>query len=258
MNSRPSYCTNVGEVFMKKWQIQITGHAYDLEDVYENQNSASWSVVEDNEEFFLQSKVFYELEDADEVREAARRIISLINGSAKLKISGFRPIEIGNVYYIDEEGKRLIFVKFQESISARSRLKTEANVIGSNGSEVMQENELPDLIEPTFSLAVSDPNVSDALRLYASIELNWADLYKIYEIIRDDVGGSQQLFDREYVLKKELRNFSHTAQHPGAIGDDARHARIASEVPANPISLVEANLLISTLLNKWIDSKLFE
>lgn len=241
---------------MKKWQVQITGHPYDLEDVYENQNSASWSVVKDDDQFFFESVLFNDLEEAGEVRDTAAQIIALINGSAKLRISGFRPIEIGSVSYFDDEGNRRNFVLLQGSISARSRHKATAVVIKPDGSEVKEEIEQPDRIELTFSLAESDPNVSDALRLYALSELSWGDLYKIYEIIRDDVGGSKELFDNEYVLKKDLRNFSHTAQHPGAIGDDARHARIASEVPVNPMSLAEANLLISTLMNKWIDSKL--
>ncbi len=241
---------------MKKWQVQITGHPYDLEDVYENQSSESWSVVKDNDHFFMEYVLFNDIEEADKVREIALKIITLINGSAKLRISGFRPIETGNVSYIDDRGNRHNFVLLQGSISARSRLKATAIVTKPNGSEVEEEIEQSDQIRHTFALAESDPNVFDALRLYASNELNWVDLYKIYEIIKDDVGGLKALFNKRFVLKKDLRNFSHTAQHPGAIGDAARHARVAAEIPENPMSLSEANLLISTMMTKWIDLKL--
>jgi len=241
---------------MKKWQVQIIGDPYDLEDVYENQNAASWSVVKDSDQFFLESVRFNDPDEADKVRDQALKIIVLINGSAKLRISGFRPIEIQHVSYIDDKGSRHNYVSLQESISARSRLEVTAVATRPDGSEVEEEIEQPDRIEPTFSLAESDQNVSDALRLYGMRDLNWGDLYKIYEIVRDDVGGSKELDNSEYVLKKDLGNFSHTAQHPGAIGDDARHARINAEVPPNPMSITEAFLLISTLLSKWIDSKL--
>jgi len=241
---------------MKKWQVQITGHPYDLEDVYKNQSSASWSVVKDKDHFFMESVLFNDQEEADKIQEIASKIITLINGSAKLRIYGFRPIETGNVSYIDDRGNRHNFVLLQGNISARSRAKATLVVTKPEGSELEEEIEQPDCIKPTFALAESDPNVADALRRYASNELNWVGLYKIYEIIRDDVGGSKALFDKGFALKKDLRNFSHTAQHPGAIGDAARHARVDAEVPENPMSLAEANLLISTMMTKWIDLKL--
>lgn len=92
--------------------------------------------------------------------------------------------------------------------------------------------------------------------IFGEGELSWVDLYKIYEIARDDVGNSNALLNKEYVVKKDLRNFTHTAQHPDAIGDAARHARISADPPKEPMSFTEANLLISTLMIKWLDSKL--
>jgi hypothetical protein len=243
---------------MKKWQVQLKGHPYDLEDVFENQQSKSWSIILEGDDFFLESDRFKDLQDDDEVRQNAQRLIELINGSAKLRIPGFRSIEIGRVSRIDENGSRHHFVQLKGSVSARSKLRAAAIVAKSNGIVKEKDIENPDRILSTYELAEDNENVADALRLYGKAELSWVDLYKIYEIIRDDVGNVNDLLNRQYVLKKDLSRFTHTAQHPGVIGDEARHARVAADVPKDPMSIVEANLLISTLLSKWIDSKVQE
>jgi len=213
--------------------------------------------VKDADNFFLESG---ELQDAnnvnvDEVREIAPRVLEVINGAARASITGFRPVDMGGVSQIDDEGQRHHCVLVQDSITVRSRVKAAAVVIRSDGSVHEKQQEKPDRIEPTFSLAERNTNVADALRIFGKGDLSWFDLYKIFEIIRDDLGGQKNLLDAEFVLKKDLSRFRQTAQHPEAIGDKARHARIGAEVPKDPMAIVEASLLISALLQKSIASK---
>lgn len=120
---------------MKNWQVQIIGHPYGLEDIFDNQASESWSIVKDIDQFYLVSSLFNDLEDIGDVRDLAPEILNLLNGSAKLRISGFRRIEAGNVSYIDEEGHRRNFVLLQGSVTARSKVRAAAIAVTPEWSE---------------------------------------------------------------------------------------------------------------------------
>ena len=76
-------------------------------------------------------------------------------------------------------------------------------------------------------------------------------IYKVYEIIGDD------LKRKIYMLasKDELKRFTGSLNHPSASGEKARHARLKSKPPKNPMTESEWRDFTETLANGWIKEK---
>lgn len=93
---------------MKQWQVLLKGQPRDIGDLYKNQRSNSWSIVKYDGKYFLESIKFQCKDSTSEVKKIARDLLELINGSARLKISQFRPVEMEGtlLYQIDEKGLR--------------------------------------------------------------------------------------------------------------------------------------------------------
>ena len=95
-----------------------------------------------------------------------------------------------------------------------------------------------------FNLAQRDTNVADALRQFARSH-EWFDIYKVYEIIRDDL-GSKKLNSKKFVGKTDLDLLRQTANY-------YRHARTAR--PSKPMTHNDARELIRRVLRHWLEEK---
>ncbi|HZC73508.1 MAG TPA: hypothetical protein VE442_22625, partial [Jatrophihabitans sp.] len=108
------------------------------------------------------------------------------------------------------------------------------------------------------SLADRDANVADALRALAQPDeqLDWYDLYKVFEIVREAVGGQKDLIATKWFTSADVDRFTASANHPGLSGDEARHARQGGRPPdlRKAMSLAEANGFIQRLVVSWIES----
>ena len=82
---------------------------------------------------------------------------------------------------------------------------------------------------------------------FYSQPLSWVTLYKIYEIIRDNIREKKII---QILTKNELSRFTGTAQSRGQIGDDARHAAKKFIGHPQPMTIEEANELIKKLINR--------
>ena len=111
--------------------------------------------------------------------------------------------------------------------------------------------ELPNMVV----LAAKDKNVAQVINhLNGDDEI--ATLYKIYEIIADDIGGVEIIQDNGWASRNKIEGFTRTANSPDAIGDKARHGVQKNAPPKNPMSLGEAKALIHHLVKCWLNSKL--
>ena len=85
--------------------------------------------------------------------------------------------------------------------------------------------------------------------IWANRKHDWVNLYKIYEIVEERGGLAVTA-----VSRSEIRRFKHTANHQGAAGPDARHARLDADPPKTPMALDEADVLAGRLLRDWLTS----
>lgn len=241
---------------MKNWHVRLIGHGFDLEDLSTQEGSPDWIIFKEEGDYFLKSSAFDNLNNAEKVHEVAADILDRLNGLAKLRFESFQPLETGAVSYINDDGKRHQFVSLSATLTMRSRLSVRATVIKPDGTVDTSDKKRPSIIELGYSITQKDANAAEALRIFGSLEANWFNLYKVFEIIRDDVGGHAQLIRARWVSKNNIGRFTGTAQSSDILGDEARHARYRGGPPSDPMSLPEAKSFIKTILEQWIKSKI--
>jgi len=81
-------------------------------------------------------------------------------------------------------------------------------------------------------------------------------LYKIYEVIRDDIGREEELLQRNYVASDLIKRFTGTVQSRKMIGDEARHAAKKYKGHSNPMTIDDAKKMIKEIFEKWIEEKM--
>ena len=236
---------------MPKWLVRLKGEKFDLEDLPSLLHSPEHTVIEENGFYYLKSSDFDLLGSADEVRERAIAIIKVLNGAVKLHISSFRGVSEDGVTMIEEDGRRHHYVYLGGSIAARS--KVSANLTVTTSNDTQQIAPLPRNVESWISLAKTDKAIADALHLFR--ENTWISLYKVYEIIREDVSGQQAITRNGWATKQGLSRFTQTAQSRAALGDFARHATNKFKPPLQPMSIKEAEALLRGIILSWLSSK---
>ena len=236
---------------MAKWLIKLKGDEFDLKDLASLVHSRSRAVLEENGLYYLWSSDFDSLDSASEVRESASTLIDALNGAMKLHTSGFQGVYEDGVIMIEEDGRRREYIYLGGSSAARSRTRASITVITSGDKE--QVAQPPRDVESWISIAKRDKAVADALHFFR--ENSWLSLYKVYEIIREDVNGQQAIVRRGWATKHSLSRFTQTAQSKAALGDLARHTTNGYKPPSQPMSIKEARELVRRMILGWLSSK---
>jgi hypothetical protein len=189
--------------------------------------------------------------DGGAMYDAASSLLRAVNGAARLRSSVFRPVELdghfsdpaGNVHAVARPG------------TAEARVHVpQASVWGSQPPR-------PPLAPRHVQLADKHPKVKEVLAILGRPEpaLDWFDLYKIYEIIcvhvtRGPKCRQNALTATGWVKRGDLDAFKASANHQGASGDAARHARQSGPPPTRTMTIEDARRLIRVLVSRWLDS----
>jgi hypothetical protein len=229
-----------------RWYLELEGHEFDLEGLAEFLTSGEITVTRrDDGQWYLSGAVFDGLENPSEVRDRSAEVEEILNGAGIL--FGLEKAKVGStVLEVTDAGlrKHRILVAEPGKYGLRGR---NAAMTGSDGESKENENALA--FRKILKLAETNKRVSDALHFLA-LQPNWWNLYKVFEIVKDDV--QDQVY--KLVDEKKLRAFTGTAQSPRLLGDEARHASASPKYfgPDEPTSLEEAQRLIRQLVEKWL------
>lgn len=103
-----------------------------------------------------------------------------------------------------------------------------------------------------MQLAQTHPDVAEVLDILGGADPapDWSDLYKIHEIMLDNVPG---FYQRGWVTKDQISAFTASANRKEVSGDLARHARWKGDSPKRTMTLVEARQLIGSVVIGWLD-----
>lgn len=164
-----------------------------------------------------------------EVWEDVKDFIDIINGSAIVEGFSMSPVSLHYVKYIAENGE----VHFLPNIG-----NMYAMLPGFRGSP-------PDISE-FIPLALSDKIVAKALRL-CSRELDWVNLYRIFEVISEDMGG---------LTGKDIKIFKGSANNSKVTGDFSRHGKMNVGTPEETMRLADAQHLIKSKVREWVYKKI--
>lgn len=100
--------------------------------------------------------------------------------------------------------------------------------------------------------ADEDLAVADLLYLMANHPRDWFTLYKLYEIIKSEIGDIG-ITDRGWATGNQLDRFTASANHPGLSKHDARHARAKGSPRSQSfMALDEAAQLAITTTHRFL------
>jgi hypothetical protein len=234
---------------MTNWLVQLSGAKFELEDFPKWFTTRDLQVVERSDGYYLRSDLLEAIQDADQVRASAQELLECLLGAAKLYRPSLGPVGLDSVVREEEDGRRHVYVYLSGAIRVRSKVSVAKLTV--NGKEETRQIPRPAL---WAAIAKDDEKIRQALRLWVKGSENWADLYKVLEVIQSDVGGA--IYTNERASKRKVTRFTHTADSVEALGDQARHAKKVGSPPRKPMTIQEAKQLIKGLLEKWIDSKI--
>jgi hypothetical protein len=237
---------------MTPWTVELLGEPFDLRELIALNALPDVSVEEQDGRFYLRSEQFNTAPGPREVHAMAVELVGIINGIAQTKHDNWESVTAGGVTRV-EDGKRNIFL-LTEPIRLRIRARATGYVTLADGTA--QPPAAPrDSMDSILGLTKTDAAAQKALRLFGSREHNWANLYKVYEVISADVGGRTEVVKRGWASDKTIRLFKHTADSVGAVGDEARHGVERTQPPPVPMLLAEADALVSGMLRAWLKTK---
>lgn len=203
--------------------------------------------------FYLRADVLEELADQADVLSRAVELLRRVNGVGRLVDEAAAPVEIDRVERVLEGGGRQHFVGLRDTAAAISD-SLSVTVARAEGSRVQIENTDQDSSAAgIFEIAAQDEGVARALLVVGRADLNWADLYHLYEVVLADVGG--RIYDEGWASRTEVERFKRTANSPAVLGEEARHGRETTDPPPNPMSRPDATALVVGLARRWIADK---
>lgn len=241
--------------FVSTVSAKLSGHAFDLDALCERFVSGDPIVAKKGDNYFLVSERLNRFaDDASALYAEAATIVRLLNGVGRAAFAGFNLIELSGTFEVlDSQGFTVHQVVAVGNIELRARVTAAAVVTRPDGT-VLAEPIRPSGWKIAL-VAGTNPHVDEVLELLAAPKLDWVVLYKIYEVIRDAVGrGKQGLVNAGLMTAQEQSAFTGSANHPGASGGAARHARQSGDAPTITMGLPEGEEFIRRVVNAWVET----
>jgi hypothetical protein len=223
---------------MPKWSVALNGDVDDLRMLAD----MGVGVIEEPSGFVLRHSELDSLTDGGAVREQAIQLVEALNGLGTLATTNFRgTIRVGGVSGSHEGGTVMV--------PAPADVRTTVA-----GPRVVSPNP-PAHFPKWLSVALRDPSVHQALCFFKP-PITSVNLWKVYEVIREDAGGKNQVVNQGWMSASDFDRFR-SVHYPSALGDEARHGVDPPKWPApsDPMSLAEGEAFVRSLLEKWIASK---
>ena len=234
-----------------KWEVQLAGDAGDLKKLGRALNKEDISVSEENDQFVLRSLHFETLETADAVRHKAQELVTALSGIVRLLLGSPRPIRIGTIRQIIGNGSRVFVVS--GSATLKLRVGEPTVVIHRFGGSI-EANRPMDPAPTWVNLALQHEVVARALRLRNADDLEWVDLYRLYEVIESDTPLTN-MEAKGWITGRQVRRFKRTANSQKIVGDKARHGKDPYDPPKDPMTFSEARSMVDNLIKVWLRDK---
>jgi hypothetical protein len=246
-------------------KARLEGHSLDLDTLARLFRQGDPHVGVDDKDYFLTSaRLDGLIDDGSKLYEVASSLLLTVNGAARVLDSGFRPVRL-TLTFSDDTGASPDIVLVPPG-SAELNMRIVAGVV-ANGVQVLdaegeasaEQQQAPPPPGPEYvELAKNNRDVGEALKILGkeNPSLDWNDLYKVYEIVRANVGNEETLIAKDWVPKDDIKAFTASANRPDISGDEARHARVSSSPPrrTRPMTRSEAQQLITKLVGRWVES----
>ena len=233
------------------WEVELAGDSFDLDELVLSMSKTEPSICKTLHGYILRSEYFNQMNTHAEVEESATEILSVLNGICVVLLSTRKSISISAIAKVFPGQPRQTYISVQDGFHAKGTFSMV--VTNSDGTVVTTYQADPAVA--WLKLASDNLQVAKVFRLLNDPHLNWGPMYKIFEIILDDMQGFKPISDLGWASQSAMKRFKHTANSPTAAGDLARHGVEPTSPPAAPMAMSEAKSLIDTLVHNWLRTK---
>lgn len=228
------------------WIIEVKGRETDLELLASQLKNNDLKVIKKNAKYFLESEQVNDDSSPEHVRDFREKYSMLLSSMLELHVSGSKGVTI-EFYFQDENGRQINYIWCNAVLPS---LTTSATISGIGDCA----QQIP--IQSSLAVAEKSPAVKQVAKLVYEDGFSWDNLYKIYEIIRNDLNGGKNLGNKHYVHSSELSRFTNTCNSPDILGNNARHGVQKGNPPKEPMSIEEALDFIREMACGWIKEKI--
>ena len=222
------------------WLAVLSGDNESLERLYENFSP----IKKEGAIYQIENSKFECLLTHEEVSICANDILGTMLGILKLDGSTCRNVKVDHIVKKDKKGLNHTYTTLKTTIT-----------ITSNNAEISDKTKNEKLLqyaienEPMQKAIVNFNDISDENICF--------NLYKIYELIQQDLGQNSYnvLLKKINISKNQIKKFRKTVNNSELTGKKARHAKTKNNLD-NGISLDECNSLIEKLLKGYNEFKL--
>ena len=234
-----------------KWKVRLTGDERGLEELSES-FSEDPEVFEDENNFFLWSSNFEDLEEVSEVKDIAERIVLNIRNLGLKDSLRTEYLHTAHIHEIKDDGTEHVTV-----IAEVEPVKVRANPVSITTTDQTGNKEVYHPADRTYELtklALEDEKVQELVGLLDKGN-NWVNLYRIYEFIQAHISGDENIVERGWWSSNEKDRFKRTANSRDAIGDNARHGQERIPAPENTMIHSDAKGLVDNLIDNWLEHR---
>jgi hypothetical protein len=231
-----------------EWQVEMNGNMADLSALSQTLTGVDVKIAQDGQSYILMSSEFDPNLCAEAVREKALNIADQLNGAARLALSATSPIRVGPVYRVHDDGTRDVYLCPEPAALRISGFAP--TIVISHADGTVEESHPADPVRQWLLLAQNDERVDLVLKIFATGDESWSNLYKVLEIV-----GVKAAASGGWAAKKSMELFKHTADSLAAVGLDGRHGVERTQPPKKPMNISEARSLIRTVVHAWLRSK---
>jgi hypothetical protein len=235
------------------WQIDIIGDALDIGALKALAALCDCAIAPGPDgRDCLGGARFEKIDTAHGVLEAARAILALLNGLARIEHSNHRPVQLGaGIARVRSDGGRDVDVGVI-GIEARGRVSAVATVIRADGS--IADEAPTETRDARLKRVACDPKLAEIAEALGG-EKSWQRLRVAFEKINALVGkGDNALVKHGYATQGELDQFKANVQDPRHSGLDAVHGVAKTPVPKGTKMTKEQGFaFVVRLLNAYLD-----
>jgi hypothetical protein len=247
-----------------EWQVYLSGASDDI-DLLCSAIGVSWTVHRDGDQHYLTSPDFETATRASDVKHLADALLRQIEMAQAITLGYCGPIKSTTIYDKTQDGSRTGTITIEMTAAISSTVRVFPPSVGGPAPPTISLLEMQDTLR-------HDRNVEDAARFYAGMNNDWtANLYKVFEIIRDDVATALNVKPADalgnsgvgWIARDDFEKFANAVHDDGVSGDAARHTRYrrksVTSGSSNPNSHADAQAaqswaqaFVRQLLDKWI------
>ena len=239
------------------WQVQVQGSGSDLEHLEKYFSSGSQRFQHDKiaTGFLYGSDRFEGCTDSNQVLKIAEEELLILSGVLKVARESRDSLKIGGVFRMNANGRRDIFVHIHEGARATAEVGVlSVSVTGPDGKTITNAPSPRTVI--LSRVALEDAAVTKAMRLLAAPDSeSWVSLYRLYEVVKADVGGEQALKQHAWGSTTDFERFRRSANSVTVAGDRARHGSENTQPPTKPMTVEEAVAFVNYIVNAWLATK---